>query len=477
MSSSVNALGRMKFRHKARYWAMRMLMPLGLVDFDQDFYSEMNPDVGTAGVDPLAHWVVRGRKEARLCSPRQLSGTNDAWRVGGQSFKDGRPSVLLVSHEASRTGAPILCLSLARQLGAQFNVLVLLLKDGPLQAHFQEASARIAVAGAGAGNGLRGLMWGLTKLDFRVDAAIVNSIVSYPVLAYTHHLKLPSVMLIHEYAAYCKPAYPFDHVVKFSDRVVFSAETTKQNAIDEIGDLPILIRSLVLPQGRCVAENEPRQEAEMVAERRVIDQVLPEVDRRRVVTVVGAGTVNLRKGVDVFIQCAASLRRKAPGVGFRFVWVGGGFEPEKDLSYSVYLQEQVRRSGLTDCFTFLDEVADIQRVYDRADLFLLTSRLDPLPNVSIDAVCNGIPLLCFAQASGIADILTNANLGEACVAPYLDVDGITDKALALIADDTLKGQVAKQFLELASQIFSMDSYAARLAEEVRAVIAEQKHAA
>jgi hypothetical protein len=40
-----------------------------------------------------------------------------------------------------------------------------------------------------------------------------------------------------------------------------------------------------------------------------------------------------------------------------------------------------------------------------ADLFLLSSRLDPLPNVAIDELTMGLPVLCFEKTSGIADFM------------------------------------------------------------------------
>lgn len=471
MSSSAKALKGMKFRHKARYWAMKTLMPMGLVDFEPRFYVEMNPDVAAAGIDPLVHWVTRGRKEARMCSSKQMSATKDVWQEGGMAFQPGRPTVLLVSHEASRTGAPILCLSLARQLKDRFNVAVLLLKDGPLTPHFTKSCVRLAVANRGAGTDLRSLMWSLDAQTFEVDAAIVNSIVSYPVLAYLGHLKVPSLMLIHEYAAYCKPSYPFDHVVQFSGKIVFSAPTTKSNAIEEIGDLPILAQSLVLPQGQCVAETDARDDAEAAAEARLIAEALKRNEGS--VVVVGAGSVNLRKGVDVFIQCAAQLRKKAPHVDFRFVWVGGGYEPDKDQGYSVYLHEQVKRSGLADRFTFLGEVADIQAVYDRADVFLLTSRLDPLPNVGVDAICNGLPIFCFSDASGIADILVQEGYADELVAPYMDVDAMAAQVLAAASTPEKRAALKRRLQSSAQKVFSMSRYAQAIGDEAEALMRQR----
>ena len=37
-----------------------------------------------------------------------------------------------------------------------------------------------------------------------------------------------------------------------------------------------------------------------------------------------------------------------------------------------------------------------------ADTLLLPSRLDPLPNVAVDALCEGLPVICFARTTGIA---------------------------------------------------------------------------
>jgi len=473
MSPSVKVWKGMKLRHKARYWVMRALMPMRLVDFDADFYVQMNPDVAATGVDPLLHWVTRGRKEARLSSPKQMPVAKDVWQPGGLVMQAGKPTVLLVSHEASRTGAPILCLSLARQLSERFNVVALLLRDGPLMPHFKASCVRLAITKGTQSGDIRNVMWSLDGSEYRVDAAIVNSIVSYPVLSFLEHLKVPSLMLIHEYAAYCKPAYPFDHVVKFSGKVVFSAPTTKANAIEEIGELPILTESLVLPQGQCVAEVAARTDADQAAEMRLIANALDKGAEADAVVVVGAGSVNLRKGVDVFIQCAAQLRKKAPNVPFKFVWVGGGYEPQHDQAYSVYLHEQVKRSGLADRFTFLGEVADIQAVYDRTDVFLLTSRLDPLPNVGIDAICSGLPIFCFRDASGIADILIQEGYGNELVSPYMDADALASLVLTHALTHELREALRQRLLDTAKRIFSMERYAEILGDEVDALMQRQ----
>lgn len=81
------------------------------------------------------------------------------------------------------------------------------------------------------------------------------------------------------------------------------------------------------------------------------------------------------------------------------------------MLYSGYLADQIGRADLTDCISIIPATPYIDIAYEMAGMMLITSRLDTLPNVSIDAVCEGIPTLCFDKTTGIAEILKDANLG------------------------------------------------------------------
>lgn len=48
---------------------------------------------------------------------------------------------MIVCHEASRTGAPILGWNIARALAKRFNVIVVLVKGGPLEFAFEQCAA------------------------------------------------------------------------------------------------------------------------------------------------------------------------------------------------------------------------------------------------------------------------------------------------------------------------------------------------
>jgi len=124
----------------------------------------------------------------------------------------------------------------------------------------------------------------------------------------------------------------------------------------------------------------------------------------------------------------------------------------------VYLADQVKRAGLQDRFAFVNEVSRIDVAYQHADILLLSSRLDPLPNVAVDAMSMGLPVVCFDKTTGIAALLTDHGLGDACVAPYLDIQGLASRVLSLVNDPDARERIGKKQMELSSQLFNMSHY-------------------
>ena len=54
-----------------------------------------------------------------------------------------RPNLIVVSHDASRTGAPILALNICYRLAKEFNIIVLSLRNGNLISQFEEVSTTV----------------------------------------------------------------------------------------------------------------------------------------------------------------------------------------------------------------------------------------------------------------------------------------------------------------------------------------------
>lgn len=452
LQRALGVLARLASLSKRGSAASRQTAAGGAETFDPDFYLKMYPDIARAGINPAEHYRLHGKGEGRLgcMPPLDIAGSF-------ASLSQTRDTVLVVSHEASLTGAPVLCLNIAQQLASRYNVVAMLLGGGAIEGAFRECCPVVLKAPAPRGYPVgEALVRGLPQ-NLDVKFAVVNSIESRWVLPSLAQRGIPTISLIHEFASYTRPRDSFRDALLWSTKTVFSTEITVQSARDELWELEDWPPVRVLPQGLCRIPKLELQGERLVEERaRIAGLMRPGVERK--FNVLGAGYIHFRKGVDLFIQCAAHVLRQAGPDRARFFWIGAGFDSEHDAGYSVFLADQIRRSGLEGLVTFVEATPAIQAAYAEADVLLLSSRLDPLPNVAIDAMTRGVPVICFENTTGMAAILRDAGLGDDCVAQYLDTADMAGKVVALLESKTLCADLGARARALALEQFDMSRY-------------------
>jgi hypothetical protein len=135
--------------------------------------------------------------------------------------------------------------------------------------------------------------------------------------------------------------------------------------------------------------------------------------------------------VDLFVECAHKVSKLKSQVPIRFVWFEHGYNIKYDGDYSVYLHDQIKRSGIEQMCAITHETDQLDDVYETADLLFLSSRLDPLPLVSQDMMAHGKPVLCFEKATGLAEFIIEYTNMKSCVIDYLDVDSAAFKIVEL----------------------------------------------
>lgn len=439
-------------------------------DFDAEIYLALYPDVKNAGVDPEEHYRSSGKKEGRLGLIPKLKV-----RGADESIDPSRKTFLVVSHEASRTGAPILSLNIVINLSKRHNVIVLLLGNGDLEDAFVASGAVVVGPAAIRNNPVFSKATVNQLLErFHIDYAIANSIETRAVLPALAERFVPCLSLVHEFAAYTRPRGAFREALFWSGEMIFSANVTLQSAQAEYLELNKK-HTHILPQGRCLLPPESHSSSEIEREqKRIVNAMRPNSSAERQIVILGAGFVQLRKGVDLFIECAARVVNAPGGRNCRFVWIGQGYDPDHDTSYSVYLADQIARSNLEKNVFFISETFAIDTAYENADIFLLTSRLDPLPNVAIDALSHGMPIVCFDKTTGIADFLSSSGLAAECVAPYLDTVSMAEKILSFVNSPDLRADVSRQSRSKSHDYFNMDKYIESLETIAVAVEARTK---
>lgn len=434
--------------------------------FDPSYYLRRYPDIAYTQKCLLESFVTTGKAQGR----RPVSVASEL-SFDSSQIDPNRETILLVTHQASRTGAPILAYNIAKRLSTKYNVVTLVLLNGEIYSDFERYSKAVI------GPVPTELPW--LRIDrvnyvegeyiakrlnaaYSIKYAIVNSIDSRTLLKPLMCEFIPTVTLVHEFPADLRtrdqPPGEMGRWLEWTDQIVFSTDVVADLLRQEYPHLverPVQI----LPQGPC--ELPPRKSNAQPEQAKMLREAIRPAGAEDAFVVLACGTVFRRKGPDLFVACAARVAELAPKRKVRFVWIGHGYDPARD-AYSRQLQRQVADAGLAKTVSFLDQVTDLEPAYASADIFFLSSRLDPLPNVAIDSALRGIPVLCFAETGGIAELLAGDTTTRASVVPYLDVDAAAKTIVDLADNETRRSELGRATQAVAKTTFDMDRYINRL---------------
>jgi glycosyltransferase involved in cell wall biosynthesis/SAM-dependent methyltransferase len=377
-------------------------------------------------------------------------------------FDPQKKTILIVSHDASRTGAPILALNLVQRFSERYNVIGLILGSGELIDHFRQASASLLVADrVHMTDGELDRVITVITSRHPLSFAITNTVESRRVLKPLKVAGIPTISLIHEFSANTRPRSALPDVLSLSTRTVFSTKTTLDDVVSDFFLYPSSSIHIE-PQGKCVVPASPDAAEETSIEKTWLTRNLRPPGVRRKFLVIGVGTIGLRKGVDLFLDCATIVKNEPGGERFQFVWIGDDPYEETVYSLSLFLTDQIKRAGLESQMKIVRSTSQIELAYQISDLLIISSRLDPLPNVATEALTSGLPVLCFEKTTGIANFLSENGLGGQCVAKYLDTRDLARKVRALADDDDLRAKVSERSRAAAESAFDMSAYVSKI---------------
>ena len=147
-----------------------------------------------------------------------------------------------------------------------------------------------------------------------------------------------------------------------------------------------------------------------------------------ITTIFGCGTIEERKGFDLFCQTAAILK-KDPNIDLnkiKFSWVGKSSSQSEPFA-------SIERFGVEDIVECLGQHETPPSLYQNGDIFFMCSREDPFPLVCIEAASKGLPIVGFDdRAGGIAKFIREGGCG--LVAEYLNCED-SSKCLEILVND------------------------------------------
>jgi glycosyltransferase involved in cell wall biosynthesis len=359
----------------------------------------------------------------------------------------GRLRVLLVTHDASRTGAPRVAGLVAGALVDRgHRVSVVSLGGGPLLEELAAiAPTRTAplIRARGrvrrGGRRLRRLSWCLDTAAALVvlathpsDVVYVNSTAAATFVRPALWLRRRVVLHVHESQA-------------VAEQLLAEARVTHLDEVALVACSPSTHADVCRLSGR--SPGQVHLVPSVPDQPRVLAAARAGTAERDTARVVGAcGSVNHRKGTDLWLEVAARvLPTGAPQT--RFVWVGdlaGRPVPEHPPG--------VTFTGPTD-----DPYSEIARF----DVATLPSRDDPFPLVVLEAMLLGVPVVAF-DVGGVREQVGDTGL----VVPPGDVAAFAQAVTELLDDSDLRARRGAAARQRVLDLYSVDAFGARVSAVV-----------
>ena len=161
---------------------------------------------------------------------------------------------------------------------------------------------------------------------------------------------------------------------------------------------------------------------------------------------VAVGRLEQLKHFDELLEVAASLRDKQ--CNFHLILIGGG--PEE--SALIQLSQQLH---LEDCVRFTGEIPNAIRLLKGFDIFCMTSFLEGLPNVVMEAAAAGLPIVTW-QLPFYEELLTPGE--TALMAAPGDRASFEQAVQAFINDQHLRERLGAAAQAQVTEKFSLDHY-------------------
>lgn len=354
--------------------------------------------------------------------------------------------ILFVSHDANRAGAQILLLRFLKKLAqhSDFQFHILLRKGGPLSEEFESLAPTFRMHPP-EGRSQRALkrLLGQSALALpaallreRYDLIVSNTVTNGDLLESLRELGGPVVTYAHELeigiSQYTSPE-AFDQTLRYSDFFMACSRVQRERYIANYGLDPARIDYLpsLLP-------DSPQETARI---RAAAPGLRPRLHLPADALLVGCmGSLDWRKGIDVFVQLARHLPETLDGRPVRLVWVGGY---HSQTEYKI-MAEDVRRLGWSSRFLFIENQPNPLEYMACFDVFALPSREEPYPLVVLEAALLEKPTVCFDGAGGAREVV-ETDAGFVC--EYLDAEAMAGAIQRLLTDEALRqrmGRVARQ---------------------------------
>jgi glycosyltransferase involved in cell wall biosynthesis len=175
--------------------------------------------------------------------------------------------------------------------------------------------------------------------------------------------------------------------------------------------------------------------------------------------IIAVGRLSREKAHVDLVNALGRLHADDPSINFRLVIVGDG--PEQQA-----VERGAREQGINERIVFAGHVSDVRPFYALADLMVLPSHSEGSPNVLLEAMAAGVPVVA-TSVGGVPEIVEDEE-SALLVAPR-DHVAMAGAVARLLNDEMLARRLSAKARSLVAAHYTPDAYARSVVELYREV--------
>lgn len=326
-----------------------------------------------------------------------------------------KKKIIILSHEASFSGAPRSLLNLSKFLKENYNFkIVFLFKNGgALLNEFHTIGKVYCLDSLGNYNNfflnylirvfpayrLRNFYIKLSLLFFNPICILSNTIVNSSLLGHINLKKTKLITVVREKEGVINL---FDKLKKNNSSLIIN-KTSKFIAVSESVKND-LVKKFAVPATKIqvIYNTIPYFKKTAINKKSLLAWKMENNIPKESFIIGSCGGPIWRKGPDIFLNVAKSLKTKFPMEKIFFVWQGG----QRNSSWFMDFNQEIQKLELNDSVTILPESEDVKYFYNAIDIYISTAREEPFGLTLLEAGIYNKPCVAFKKSGGPEEILS-----------------------------------------------------------------------
>jgi len=163
--------------------------------------------------------------------------------------------------------------------------------------------------------------------------------------------------------------------------------------------------------------------------------------------ILAVGTFKHQKGFDMLIQSVSTFLKGYPN--WKMIILGEEKNEKGSKGLRNKFESVVRENRLEEQILFPGRVGNVGDWYERADIFVLSSRYEGFPNALLEAMAYGTACISFDCKTGPADMIEDGENG--ILVPDSDIETLGYQIRTLMKNSKLRYKLGKNALKVRSE--------------------------